>query len=65
MDNRQLILDVATDALQTEADALLRIKSDLGDDFVHAVETILECKGKVIMTGMGKSGLVAKKIAAT
>ena len=63
--NRQLILDVAADALQTEADALLRIKRDLGDEFVHAVETILACNGKVIMTGMGKSGLVAKKIAAT
>ena len=63
--NRELILDVAKDALQTEADALLRIKSDLGDEFVRAVQTILECNGKVIMTGMGKSGLVAKKIAAT
>ena len=65
MNNRQLILDVATDALQTEADALLRIKRDLGEDFVRAVELILECNGKVIMTGMGKSGLIAKKIAAT
>ena len=65
MNNRQLILDVATDALQTEADALLRIKRDLGEEFVRAVELILECYGKVIMTGMGKSGLIAKKIAAT
>lgn len=65
MDKKQLILDVAKDALQTEADALLRIKRDLGDEFVRAVEIILECNGKVIMTGMGKSGLVAKKIAAT
>lgn len=65
MEQRQLILDVAKDALQTEADALLRIKRDLGDEFVRTVETILECNGKVIMTGMGKSGLVAKKIAAT
>lgn len=65
MNTKQLILDIAKDALQTEADALLRIKRDLGDEFVRAVETILECNGKVIMTGMGKSGLVAKKIAAT
>ena len=65
MEKRQLILDVATDALQTEADALLRIKRDLGEEFVRAVELILECNGKVIMTGMGKSGLIAKKIAAT
>lgn len=65
MSNRELILDVAKDALQTEADALMRIKSDIGEEFVRAVETILESNGKVIMTGMGKSGLVAKKIAAT
>ena len=65
MNKSQLILDVATDVLQPEADALLRIKRDLGDEFVRAVESILECNGKVIMTGMGKSGLVAKKIAAT
>lgn len=65
MEKRQLILDVAKDALQTEADALLRIMRDLGEEFVRTVETILACNGKVIMTGMGKSGLVAKKIAAT
>ncbi len=65
MSNREQILDVAKDALQTEADALMRIKSDIGEEFVRAVETILESNGKVIMTGMGKSGLVAKKIAAT
>lgn len=62
---KEEILDIAREALQIEADALLRIKRDLGDDFLRAVETILACKGKVIMTGMGKSGLVAKKIAAT
>lgn len=65
MSNRELILDVAKDALQTEADALMRIKHDLGEEFVRTVETILSSNGKVIMTGMGKSGLVAKKIAAT
>ena len=65
MVNTKLILDVAKDALQTEADALLRIKNDLGEEFIAAVQTILSCNGKVIMTGMGKSGLIAKKIAAT
>ncbi len=59
------ILDIARSAIQTEADALLKIKSGLGADFVAAVETILASKGKVIMTGMGKSGLIARKIAAT
>lgn len=63
--NRQQILDVACETLQTEADALLRIKEGLGDEFVASVESIMASNGKVIMTGMGKSGLVAKKIAAT
>ena len=62
---REEILDIAREALQIETDALLRIKRDLGEDFLQAVECILACEGKVIMTGMGKSGLVAKKIAAT
>ncbi len=62
---RQQILDVAREALQTEADALQRIKNDIGNDFIRAVETILHNSGKVIMTGMGKSGLIARKIAAT
>ncbi len=59
------ILDVAREALQTEADALLKIESELGDEFIRAVETIMSSDGKVIMTGMGKSGLIARKIAAT
>ena len=62
---RQEILDVAREALQTEADALQRIKNDIGSEFIKAVETILFNNGKVIMTGMGKSGLIARKIAAT
>ncbi len=64
-EKRNQILSLACEALQTEADALLRIKRDLGDEFVNAVEAILSSNNKVIMTGMGKSGLVAKKIAAT
>ncbi|MBQ7855527.1 MAG: KpsF/GutQ family sugar-phosphate isomerase [Alistipes sp.] len=64
-DKRKQIISLASEALQTEADALLRIKRGLGDDFVNAVEAILSSNGKVIMTGMGKSGLIAKKIAAT
>lgn len=59
------ILEVAREAMQTEADALLRMKASLGEDFMQAVKAIYNGTGKVIMTGMGKSGLVAKKIAAT
>ena len=51
--------------LALEADALGALSRVLGDDFVKAVETILAAKGRVICTGIGKSGHVARKIAAT
>ena len=63
--DRDTILATACDVLQTEAEAILHIKEHLNGEFVSAVEAILECKGKVILTGIGKSGLVAKKVAAT
>jgi arabinose-5-phosphate isomerase len=51
--------------LAMEAEALGALGRLLGDDFVKAVETILAAKGRVICTGIGKSGHVARKIAAT
>ncbi|MBR6655718.1 MAG: KpsF/GutQ family sugar-phosphate isomerase [Alistipes sp.] len=63
--DRDTILATARDVLQTEAEAVLRVKEHLNGEFVEAVEAILACSGKVILTGIGKSGLVAKKIAAT
>ena len=48
-----------------ERDALSRISAGLGDTFVDACRAILNCQGKVIVTGMGKSGHVGGKIAAT
>ena len=62
---RDTILDTAREVLKTEAEAILSIKEMLDGEFVCAVEAILACKGKVILTGMGKSGIIAKKIAAT
>ena len=63
--DRDTILATARDVLQTEAEAVLQVKEHLNGEFVEAVEAILACSGKVILTGIGKSGLVAKKIAAT
>jgi arabinose-5-phosphate isomerase len=51
--------------LSLEADALGALSRGLGAEFVRAVETILAAKGRVICTGIGKSGHVARKIAAT
>ena len=59
------ILELARKAIHTEMLALKRMEETLGDSFAEAVELILACKGKCIVTGMGKSGLVGRKIAAT
>lgn len=59
------ILDVARRAIHTEMQALRHMEETLGDAFAEAVELILAGRGKCIVTGMGKSGLVGRKIAAT
>lgn len=59
------ILEVARKAIHTEMLALRHMEETLNDEFVKAVEIILGCCGKCIITGMGKSGLVGRKIAAT
>ena len=61
----QEILDLASRTLRLEAEALQQMATSLGDEFIGAVDRMLTCQGKVIITGMGKSGLVGRKIAAT
>ncbi len=63
--NKVQILDVAHQAIRTEMLALEHLEQTVGDNFAAAVESILSCHGKCIVTGMGKSGLVGRKIAAT
>ncbi|AXE28706.1 D-arabinose 5-phosphate isomerase [Chromobacterium phragmitis] len=58
-------LETARDVLLTEAAALSTLAERLNGEFLDAVEAILACKGRVIVTGMGKSGHVGRKIAAT
>lgn len=62
MDN---ILDIAKRVLRIEADAVSALTEKLNSDFERAVELIYNSRGRVVVTGMGKSGLVGKKIAAT
>ena len=59
------INELAKDVLDIEAKAILRLKNNIGNDFDKAVDILYNCKGRVIVTGMGKSGLIGKKIAAT
>ena len=57
--------ETAVKCLRDEADALLGLIPHIGQDFDRAIEIILNCKGKLIVTGVGKSGHIGAKIAAT
>lgn len=63
--NEKEILDLARKTFRTEMEALGDIAGTLGSEFVEAVKIILACHGKCVVTGMGKSGLIGRKIAAT
>ena len=59
------VLEFGRQILHDEARALDALADGLGDQFEHAIELILGCKGKLIVSGLGKSGHVGRKIAAT
>lgn len=59
------IVATGIDCLQQEAEAILELVPRMGEEFERAVRLILDCKGKVIVTGVGKSGHIGHKIAAT
>src|SRR5205807_2789286 len=58
-------LDLAKKVLRIEAAAIIGLVDRLNGDFERAVDLLFECKGRVIVTGMGKSGIICRKIAAT
>jgi len=58
-------LALARKVLETEAGAILALVARLNDRFDRAVDLLLNCRGRVILTGMGKSGIICQKIAAT
>ncbi len=64
-DSTDNALDIAKKVLKTEAEAVYALIEKLNSNFEKAVEIIYKSKGRVVVTGMGKSGLVGKKIAAT
>jgi arabinose-5-phosphate isomerase len=59
------VLSMAQEALDIEAQAVLALSRRLGAEFVAAVEALLNTQGRVVVMGMGKSGHVGRKIAAT
>ena len=58
-------IKVAKEVIDLEIKALYRLKNTVNDSFNLAVEKILKCQSKVILCGVGKSGLIASKIAST
>jgi arabinose-5-phosphate isomerase len=62
---RAVDLALARRVLETEASAILALRDRIDETFEHAVRLILACRGRVIVTGIGKSGIIAQKIAAT
>jgi arabinose-5-phosphate isomerase len=64
-DQAQQVLDLARQTLEIEAEALQRARQLLGSSFVKAVEAMLAVRGRVVVMGMGKSGHIGRKIAAT
>ena len=60
-----MVIEQAKEVLQIEAQGILSLVDRIGPEFERAVDMILGAKGRVILTGMGKSGLVGRKITAT
>ena len=64
-ENKTQIVARAKDCLIREANAVMALEERIDDNFLRAVEMIRACKGKVVVTGVGKSGHIGSKIAAT
>ncbi len=58
-------IEYGREILSLEAEAVRALRDLLDERFVEAVRRIHDCKGQVVLTGMGKSGIVAQKISAT
>ena len=63
--NKEKIIPIALRTIELEAESVAGLKAFINDDFVKAVETIAVCKGRLIVSGIGKSAVIAKKIVAT
>jgi arabinose-5-phosphate isomerase len=64
-DGTRAALDLARKVLRIEAAAILGLVDRLDGDFERALDILYRCRGRVIVTGMGKSGIISRKIAAT
>ncbi|TXI94230.1 MAG: KpsF/GutQ family sugar-phosphate isomerase [Neisseriales bacterium] len=64
MNNKQIV-EIANQVFSDEISGLQSVLATIGDEFCRAVQLIFDCKGKIIVSGMGKSGHIGNKIAAT
>ena len=65
MNTKNSILDTAKKTINLERDAIANLNNLIDDDFAEAVNLIYNSKGRVIITGIGKSAIIANKIVAT
>ncbi|MBE9602533.1 SIS domain-containing protein [Pedobacter sp. MC2016-24] len=65
MKSKKSIIEDAVSTLQLESQAILGLIKNINDDFVDIITLIIESKGRVIVTGIGKSAIIAQKIVAT
>ncbi len=63
--NRSIIIQTAREVFSGEIRSLEETRETIDESFVRSVELLLRCEGKIVVTGVGKSGLIARKIAAT
>jgi arabinose-5-phosphate isomerase len=59
------VLSAVRESLVTQAEAVAKLATRIGDDFLTALHLIVACKGRLIVCGIGKSGLIGRKVAAT
>lgn len=65
MKTEKEILDIAKKALKIEAEAILQLQNQLNSDFYKIVKLLFESKGRIVVTGIGKSAIIANKMVAT
>ncbi|MEO0232586.1 MAG: KpsF/GutQ family sugar-phosphate isomerase, partial [candidate division WOR-3 bacterium] len=63
--DEEKIIKIAKDVINLEIEGLKNLVENIDRNFIEAIKLLLSCQGKIIVTGVGKSGIIAKKIAST
>lgn len=63
--SKQILLDLAKKTVLKERDALTQIANHINDSFIESLDLIYQCQGRLVVTGIGKSAIIAQKIVAT